>query len=205
MIILREQPKVFSFSSTLDPSVVHAVGATKADAINMLKNTDDTAGEVAGSFDLKQLVVQDEGFKSIHINLGGGQAEWLLIANAAETEVTAIRGAGGGGTPENYVIPQSLVTKTFKIGDDKFDQLLAGSKNGRNFAANRPDQLIDPIYMEVVTLEEGRAILTAENAPGVENLSLDLNASEALTSSDGSFSVAGALVDGGQFRACRAC
>ena len=53
--------------------------------------------------------------------------------------------------------------------------------------------------MEVVTLEEGRAILTAENAPGVENLSLDLNASEALTSSEGSFSVAGALVDGGQF------
>ena len=48
-------------------------------------------------------------------------------------------------------------------------------------------------------LEEGGAILTAENAPGVENLSLDLNASEALTSSEGSFSVAGALVDGGQF------
>ena len=99
---------------TLDPSVVHAVGATKADAINMLKNTDDTAGAVAGSFDLKQLVVQDEGFKSININLGGGQAEWLLIANAAETEVTAIRGAGGGGTPEKLCYCAALRYQNFQ-------------------------------------------------------------------------------------------
>ena len=45
----------------------------KADAINMLADTSGTVGAVAGSFDLKQLVVQDEGFKSAHINLGDGR------------------------------------------------------------------------------------------------------------------------------------
>ena len=139
---------------TLDPAKVHATGATKADAINMLADTSGTVGAVAGSFDLKQLVVQDEGFKSAHINLGDGKTEWLLIANAAETEVTAIRGTGGGGTPENYVLQQPLVIKTYAEGHSLFNTLLDGAKNGRNFAQNKTDQIIDPVYMDVGTLQE---------------------------------------------------
>ena len=120
----------------------------------MLADTSGTVGAVAGSFDLKQLVVQDEGFKSAHINLGDGKTEWLLIANAAETEVTAIRGTGGGGAPENYVLQQPLVIKTYAQGHSLFNTLLEGAKNGRNFAQNKTDQIIDPVYMDVGTLQE---------------------------------------------------
>ena len=185
---LAADSRVFYPIGTLLPVRIHATEADVNDALNMQSNTPGTVGSVADTFDLARVETWDAGLRSVGFANSSPKEgfplqnrDYLVVPNdspdSEATELTLVHLNGNTAQPNSMSVSDSAATFTVSKEDHPALFNHAISYNTRPFGDpgyNSTPESINPIYMELSTIQEATAILEAGNAPTIDNLTLDI-------------------------------